>query len=51
MAISKKWEVGNRCPMCNENHNIEDCGFFYNIRWKNEVSYFITENDVMDVLK
>ena len=26
--ISKKLKVGNRCPLCNENHDIEDCVFF-----------------------
>ena len=26
--ISKKLKVGNRCPLCSENHDIEDCVFF-----------------------
>ena len=26
--ISKKLKVGNRCPLCNENYDIEDCVFF-----------------------
>ena len=26
--ISKKLKVGNRCPVYNENHDIEDCVFF-----------------------
>ena len=26
--ITKKLKVGNRCPLCNENHGIEDCVFF-----------------------
>ena len=26
--ISKKLKVGNRCPLCNEKHDIEDCVFF-----------------------
>ena len=26
--ISKKLKVGDRCPVCNENHGIEDCVFF-----------------------
>ena len=26
--ISNKLEVGDRCPVCNENHDIEDCVFF-----------------------
>ena len=26
--ISKKLKVGNRCPVCNENHDNEDCVFF-----------------------
>ena len=26
--ISKKLKFGNRCPVCNENHDIEDCVFF-----------------------
>ena len=47
--ISKKLKVGSRCPLCNENHDIEACVFFRH--WKNEVSYFISENYVMDVLK
>ena len=28
MDISKKLKVGNRCPLCSENHDIEDCVFF-----------------------
>ena len=28
MDITKKFKVGNRCPLCNENHGIEDCVFF-----------------------
>ena len=27
--ISKKLKVGNRCPVYNENHDIEDCVLFY----------------------
>ena len=26
--ISKKLKVGSRCPLCNENHDIEVCVFF-----------------------
>ena len=26
--ISEKLKVGDRCPVCNENHDIEDCVFF-----------------------
>ena len=26
--ISKKLKVVNRCPVCNENHDIDDCVFF-----------------------
>ena len=49
--ISKKLKVGNRCPVCNENHDIEDCVFFLHRHLKNEASYFIRENYIMDVFK
>ena len=28
MDISKKLKFGNRCPLCSESHDIEDCVFF-----------------------
>ena len=51
MDISKKLKVGSTCPLCNENHDVEGCVFFLQQTLKNDVSYFIRENYVMDVLK